>query len=374
MYFILCKARIKYLLRNRALCFWSLIFPIILSVFFFFAFSSLGDDIEIPTVKVAIFQDEEKLLTKTIESAKYDSGQPMFKIKSVQQKDANQQMLDGKLDAYFDVSSNKLHVSEKGMSQGIFSQFLNTFSHKENLVQQISTSKSFDLDKIDFSKLSESHIKDVSISDKNLDISFTYFYSLIAMACMYGAFWGCRCISEIQADQSPLGARVCVSPTPKAKMLLADISVSLGFLFVEMMVFLGFLHFTYGIEFGTNLPLLTLAIFTSCMVSTSLGYLLGAYVKKEYDSKINYIISISMVCSALSGMFGTPSLRFTIQQDFPILHYINPTSLLNDCFYQLQFFDSNKQFFTNILAMVLLTIIFGILAFIKIRRERYDSI
>ena len=58
--------RLKRLLRNRSLFFWSIIFPIGLATFFFLAFGSITEkDTGFETISVAVVQNtEDKTLTE----------------------------------------------------------------------------------------------------------------------------------------------------------------------------------------------------------------------------------------------------------------------------------------------------------------------
>ncbi len=50
-------------------------------------------------------------------------------------------------------------------------------------------------------------MKNAPIGNAPPDNSLSYFYSLIAMACLYGSFWGMNEVTDIQANLSDRAAR-----------------------------------------------------------------------------------------------------------------------------------------------------------------------
>lgn len=242
------------------------------------------------------------------------------------------------------------------------------------MIEQIMKDDPSKLSQIDFTGMNKSYIEEKDFGKKKLKASYSYFYSLFAMACMYGAFWGSRCVSETQGDQSDLAARLCASPTPKGTLILADILICLTLLFSESIILLTYLNLAYGIEFGSNIPYILLTNFCGCMLATSFGYFISSMFKKSVGFKESMIIGITMLCSAFTGIFGTLQVKYIIEQNIPLLNKINPTALITDCLYQLQNFNNHDKFFQNIGCMLMLTAFFGIISYLKLRRKRYASL
>lgn len=59
MFSLLYTNRIKCLLRDKALVFWTLLFPLILATLFHFAFSNILSDHNFKAVPVAVIENED---------------------------------------------------------------------------------------------------------------------------------------------------------------------------------------------------------------------------------------------------------------------------------------------------------------------------
>lgn len=69
-----------------------------------------------------------------------------------------------------------------------------------------------------------------------MDPNISYFFALIAYACLSGAFLGVQASFDGQANLSALGIRRSVTPTHKFRLILTDFLV----LFLSILSMWGF--------------------------------------------------------------------------------------------------------------------------------------
>jgi ABC-2 type transport system permease protein len=67
-------------------------------------------------------------------------------------------------------------------------------------------------------------------------------------------------------------------------------------------------------------------------------------------------------------------MKYLIAEKAPIIGYINPPSLITDIFYSLYYYDEYTRIYINLCILIVLTIIFGGITYLKIRRRQYASI
>jgi len=196
---------------------------------------------------------------------------------------------------------------------------------------------------------------------------------LIAMACMYSAFWGLRNTVDVQADLSAQGARRSVAPTHKLRVVLSDAVAALAISLAEVLILLAYLTFVLGINFGNQLGYVLLTCLAGCIAGVSFGNFVGTVIRGSESVKIGILIGTSMLMSFLAGLMWV-DVKDIIAGKAPVLSYVNPAALISDAFYSLYVFDTHRRFFINIGMLCLISAVMCMASFMRLRRERYASI
>lgn len=200
-------------------------------------------------------------------------------------------------------------------------------------------------------------VKNVSLGGKTYDEFLQYYFALIAMACMFGAFLGMANSMDMQANITQLAARRCIAPVHRIKMIISDMVVVFFMHFINVCVLLLYLRFILKIEIGNQWPQMILVAFIGSMLGVSLGTFIG----------------VSLLCSFLAGLM-VGGMKNIIDQYIPIVNRLNPAALIADAFYSMSVYADPSRFITDILFMTAISGVFIIITFLLIRRERYDSI
>lgn len=359
------KNTFRYLLRQRAMLFWSLIFPIVLGIFFKLAFGNITENDKFKTIDVAVnvslMEDENfKSFMKEMEDEEY------FHVTRANSKD----VLDTKdaPKAYID-SMDKIYTKGSGISETIVETIMNAYSQRVSLITRImQKDPTTDLSKV----LSvEDHIKDVS--RKNMDMTNTFFYTLLGMTAIYGYMWGMSVIYQYEANLSTNAKRNVISPTKKSTMLSASLLVSWIINFAIILIFILYLKYALGVDFGERaLPLLALSALSS-LTGVAFGVLLGVSNKASLDTKIGLGIAITMLMSCCAGMMIS-DLKIIIAEKAPIINYLNPVAVVTDAVYSLYYYDSMTRFNENIVNLALITLLFIVASLIFMRGKEYESL
>ena len=146
----------------------------------------------------------------------------IFSVTLTDKNKAVKMLKDGKVDGYIEVDNGiNLFVNKTGVNQTIIKSFLDDFNQTNSAIQNIIAKEPDAYEKGLLNNLLQrnDYIKDVPISKANSDNTVVYFYLLIAMACMYGGFWGLRVVGDVQANLSAVGARINLVPVHKLKLL-----------------------------------------------------------------------------------------------------------------------------------------------------------
>lgn len=372
--------RIKCLIRDKQLIFWSLIFPIVLATLFKIAFANLSSNETFKAIDIAVINNQDyqqnqgfKAVMKQVSKKGPDK---LFNITFTEEKNAKELLKNSKIAGYIYLNPEiNLVVKSSGLTQTIIKTFLDNYKQSESTIASII--------KVNPNAMSPSLIKDVSTYKQyTKEISpsrgepntiLNYFYTLIAMACLYGGFFGLKEITDIQGDLSKRAARINMAPVHKMKVFMYGLTAAFLIQFIEILILLAYLYFVLKIDFGNQLPYILLLCFIGCLTGVSLGTMVSALVKKNEGTKVGILIAVSMTGCFLAGM-QYANMKYIVQKNIPILAYINPATLITDGFYTLYYYNTHERFFINISILAVLSIVFCLLTYWIIRRQKYASL
>lgn len=359
------KNTFKYLLRQKAMVFWALVFPIILGILFKLAFGGITENNKFETIEIAVsesalYDENFKTFLDSMEDENY------FKITKTNDKE----ILDTNSDIRVYIEEkDKIFTKKSGIEETIVETILNDYLQKSEMITRIMKENL----QTDIAKLLEveDYIKDES--RENMDPVNTFFYTLVGMTTIYGYVWGLYVIYQYEANLSVNAKRNAVAPIKKSVSLLASILASWIINFVITLIFILFLDKALGVNFGGKIGLLVLLSLVSSLAGVALGILIGVSNKKSIEFKINLGIAISMLMSFLSGMM-IPSIKVIIQENVPILGKINPVSQVTDAIYSLYYYESTARFYQNIGLLILISLAFFLISLFFMRGKEYESL
>lgn len=380
MFYHIFKNRLKCIIRDKTMIFWTLAFPLILATFFNLALSNIDshemfNSIDIAVVKNEAYQKDENFRDFLEKASQGDSK--LFNIQLGTEEEAEKLLDKGKVVGYILVGGKiTLNVKNSGIYQTIVKSALDQYIQTASSVTNIATHnpKALSNGLIEDINDRRTYTKDIQLGRQGKpDSVVTYFYALIAMSCLYGAFFGLKEITDSQADLSKRGARLNVAPVHKLKALIAGLSAAYIVLLLEILTLMSYLVFILKVDFGNQIGYIFLTCIIGCTTGLSFGAVISAVVKKREGVKIAILIGGTMTMSFLSGMmFG--EMKYIIEKNVPALSYINPAALIADALYSLYFFDSHTRFFTNIGLLSVFTIIFSLTTYLITRRRQYASL
>lgn len=379
MFFRIYKTRLKCLLRNKENIFWSFGFPILLSIFFYMAFSNLSKAEGIESIPIGLVVEENVIVPfqDILENVEITEGKNLFKVKTGTLEEVKDLLVREKVEGYI-VFKDKpvLYIKNNGFSQSIIKTFLDTYEQKSQTINHIirlnpDIVKNGQINLI--SNLFHNFIVDGGAKDKNPDNILIYFYSLLALSCIFGANWGFTEVVNIQADQSNIAARINVAPTHKMKLLLCNLLAAFTLHFLSVLFLLAFLIRVLNVAFGGQLNYILITCFIGSLCGISLGAMICVTIKANLKAKESILTAIIMGGGFLAGMMST-QVKYVVQTNVPFIGLINPSNLITDTLYSLYYYDEYHRFYRNITLLFILTIVFTSIAYFKIRRKEYASI
>jgi ABC-2 type transport system permease protein len=379
MFIHLLKYRIKSLLREKDLLGWVFAFPIVLGTFFYLSFGNImnSEDYNFSAIPVALVSEAgaDSNFEQVLSSLSQDNEDKMFNVTKTNGEVAKQMLKDGKIDGILMNSGEpSVTVAGEGMNQSIIKSFLEAYLKNKYAYRQIESSHPEKL--LGAAKLLSEDIsynKEISYSNTKMDNMSQYFFALIAMTCMYGSIIGRKCVEDIQANISALGARREVSPAHKLTVICADFCGSVLVNYSSVVLLLFYLTVILKVDFGTKIPYILLTGFAGSVIGVSMGTFIGSIGKMSAHVKAALVSAISLILSFLSGLMIN-SMKDIIEHTVPFVNRINPAALITDCLYSLNMFDSYDRFYNNVAIMGVIALLFIFGSYLLLRRNHYASI
>ncbi|MHB8962200.1 MAG: ABC transporter permease [Saccharofermentanales bacterium] len=374
--------RIRCILRDREMMFWTLLFPVALATFFNMAFSNLNADEAFNAIPVAMVLNDsypgDGTLKSTLDELSDDTGgEAIFALTETDLADAKALLEDGDVAAYI-VSGETIEIYVKGsgfsqtIAKFIFDSILRTNSLAGKIIRANPGALAAGLP--EYLGSEHSYIaqpaRDESGKQNNTMI---YFYSLIAMTCFYGAFAGIKEVNAVQADQSAQAMRVNVSPVKKSHVFLSSMAAATFIQYLSILVLLLFMKAVLRIDFGSQTGYILLLAFIGCITGVSYGTMLGVLLKGKEGAKIGLLIGTTMILSFFAGMMQL-SVKYAFTKAFPPMAYINPLNVITDGFYALYYYPGHTLYFQCLAILTVFTLLFSVITVIRLRRVKYASL
>lgn len=388
------KYTLKILFQNKALIFWTFAFPIILGTFFNMAFSDIEKNEKLAIIDVAVVKNEkfenDEFLKNTLKilSDKKNKDQ-LFNIEYVNQQQAKKLLVEDKITGYLIVTNKpKIVIKSNGINETVFKYTIEEITTTKKMVniiasnrlyKEIPTNKISNIENLYTSiykkilSLKDESINIKDISNKNLSYTMIEFYTLIAMACLYGGIIGMTAINNNLPNMSNKGKRIAISSIPKKKLLLSTVAASYLVQLIGLILLFIYTIFILKIDYGDNIFLIILLSLVSSLAGLSLGITVSCLIKSSENTKTGIILALTMFCCFLSGMMGI-TMKYIIDKNIPLLNKINPASMITDGFYSLYYYDTLSRYTKNIISLLIFSIILLVIATFCLRRQKYDNI
>ncbi len=380
------KYRLRCVIRDKEMMFWTLIFPIVLATLFNFAFSNLNAHEIFRSVPLAVVDNQayrdNTMLRETLASVSADSGAasgedaPFFILHMVTQEKAEEMLDSGEVAGMLNLEGgSRLTFKESGMNQTIIKSFFDQYMQTTSMVTSIIAGNPGAPGQGLFETLGagKTHLKEVNASPVTPDNTLVYFYTIIAMTCFYGGFQGMKEVNAIQADLSRQAARVNVAPTRKLKIFLSSLSAATLVQFIAILLLLAYLAFVIKVDFGPQIGYILLFCLSGCVTGVAFGTMVGVLVKGGEGIKTGILISTTMVLSFLAGMMFV-QVKYIVTDAVPALAYLNPVNVITDGFYALYYYQTHTRYFINLGLLWVFTALFSVISVSRLRRLKYASI
>ena len=379
------KYFLKILFRNKSLIFWTFIFPIILGTFFHLAFKDIESNESFHVFDVAIIDSEDYenniFFKETINKMSQDKENKLFNAKVLNKKEASKLLENKEITGYLEFNNDDVNitVNDNGIYETILKFFVDEVNSNkkiiENTVNNEISKGNVDYQMIinDVMEKLNAEVELKNISRNNLSYTMIEYYTLIAMAALYGGAISMYVINKNMPNLSSVGKRNSAAPIKKETLILSGLLASLIVQITGLVLLFIYTIFILKINYNSNIVLIALLAFVGSLAGLSLGCLIATTLKANENAKNGILIGITMFLSFLSGMMGI-TMKYVIDKNVPILNMINPAAMITDGLYALYYYGAESRYIFNILSLLIFSSLMLFVSSISLRRQKYDSI
>ncbi len=364
------KKHFKVSIREKALIFWSFLFPIILATLFHFAFSNLSDFSKINTIKVAIVEKKEDENFKQMLNSLVE--QEILEVHYLELERAKLNLEENTISAYI-ITDNEIEmvVNKNGYNQTIVKHILDNYLQVaatfENLFM-VNPEKASQL-LIEGIEMNDNYVKS---NDANVDMMVISFYSLIAMAALFGAFLGLQTINQTEANLSAKGIRNSMAPFSKMKIIIPGLILDFLIQATCVSVLISYM-IILGVGLGNNLFFVYLIGIIGTFIGVLIGVLVGSISKLNENVKSSILIATTFTLAFFAGMVNV-QVKYMVETNMSFIAKINPANLISDALYSLYYYETLDRYYQNVVSLIVIAIVLLIATSILMRRRQYDSI
>lgn len=338
----------KLTLKDKSSLFWVFIYPLILVSMMALAFSGLGKgDVQ---VKAAVERGhpQAEILTSINQ----------LEVRLMDSDEAVKALRDKELDGFFR-ADGKLEIREDSLEAQVLAEVGTALKQAEAAARQGILP--------DFSR------NFLRTADQSADFLTNILSMTVAMFAFYSYFSGIGMIDHLQANLSPLAARLTTTPLRRTSYLAAGLLINSLLAFLNMVLLTFFLKWVWGVNFLFDPGRTLLLLLVTALLGVASGLFVGSSNKLSTKAKVPLGIAVMLILGAFGGMMGT-DLRLFMDRHVPWLNRVNPISLVGRLIYRLNALSSTKGYGSGLLALVAAALLLYLASLLFLRRRRFKSL
>ena len=366
-------------LRVKEVILWLIIYPIALGTFFKVAFGNIYDnDIKFTTVKTAVVvtSEENGKTFKQVADKMENEDDAMFSFVYTDKEDAMKQLEKEDVRGVIFVDDKlSLTVSSNSLKSTMLEKFVEKYNLNAKIIGDAAKNDPSKIEAVSKTLSEElSTVKSEALSDGNTNMYDQYFYNLLAMVALFGTITGLHVATHNQGNLSALGARKCISPTPKSKTILSCLCATFVVQAICMIIALTFIILVLRVDMGSRIPLVYLTSILAGTVGSSMGFFIGSIGRFGESTKDAICTAVSLLLCFCSGLMDASIKQKIAESSFAWFNKVNPAAVICESFFSLNIYKDYTRYIQCVVTMIITTIVFVTLGLIMTRRRKYASL
>ena len=193
----LYRFHLKRALRDRGDMFWSLIFPLVLATLFYASFGSGKDLEQMSTIPIGVVKMADADMSFDTFLDSLNGG--LLTLTEMKEEEAEAALRDRTIRGYFiSTAEPSLTVAGTDLEESILGALLDGYLQNAKLLRRVAEKNPLLLPAAiaEVSK-SGSWVQSATVTGNETNNNLSYFFALIGMACLFGAFLGMNLVFNL---------------------------------------------------------------------------------------------------------------------------------------------------------------------------------
>lgn len=370
------KYTLKILLKSKVLVFWTLAFPLIMALLFNMAFSDIEKGETLAVFDVAVV-GEDPVFNSALEELSQDgSEEQLFHLHSVAMPEAEALLDNGEVVGIVELGQDdhapKITVKESSTEATILRTVITSIAEQKELIAIIAREHPEKLG-IVMSEIGKSPDLIEDASPTKISYTMIEYYTLVAMACLYGGILSMVAVGNSLANLSESGKRIAVSPARKGMVVLSSLVASYLIQLLGLMLLFALMIWGLKVDFGDKIGLVFLLSLLGSLTGLALGLMVAVVFRVGENAKTGILLAITMTGCFFAGMMGI-GMKNLIDSNLPVINLINPAALITDGFYSLYYYTGLERFWRDVVILGVIAVVFVGIASARLGRQKYDRL
>ena len=377
---------LKKIVRAKSFLFWNLVFPLVLMSCMYFAGGNIYNaENSIDTHSAVLvkegegdFQDNFEDLLVSLDTG---SGNKIYDLTLAESEEEGKALLEKDHETLFVVSSDDISVylsKDHTETAGVVAQSVaDSYRQRYELIKEAFEEDPGKGMAVVENLTGEIH-KEFAHPGENMFSSdpnpfIWYFYSTFVMGIFFNAMSGVNMVGALKADVTAEATRYSLSPAKKSRMIMSAFTARVIPAVIIAVIQLIFMNRVFKVSLGNSIPKLALFVIAGILFSIGFGVVCGLFFKGNVNTRANKATAVVMVSVFLSGEMIN-ALPGVFEKYCPVINDINPATVLNMAFYKMAMCANDREFYINIVKIIIFAALFLVIGTIVLRREKYASV
>lgn len=368
---------IKLCLRRPVTIFWMFFFPIILCTMFTLVLDNAYDGNAFSQIPISIINDESYQMNLSFQQtidALSTGDDSLFKV-YLEDEDPQTLLKEEKRIAILRVDEDsKIHVqiAQNGILQTAVKSFADEYMQQSAMIEEF-LSQGISIDEIQQLFSTTFNFIEENSTSQEKSLAYVEYFSALAMACLYSAYFGVNSVCDLQANLSEVAKRLQCSCQSKRMELFKHIIINnILCMLMNLIQFIVMVNIL-KIDFGVHIEMVILTTTLGSFVGNGYGIMLASITSLPKHRAISFVSASVLLMSFFAGMM-VPTIKYFVHVSLPILERINPASLLTDAYLKLSMEGICSAFWENIFYLLGIGLLFYIIGIAVIERRQYESL
>lgn len=346
---------IKLTLKNKAVLFLEILFPVVLIFVFGIVLNGTMDNSKnFKNIKIGYYNYGSNNLNNAFGEIKkqgFKLGMEFYKDKK---ENAISKVEDGKYTCFVEIKSNEIYMYKNDKDEfkiSLVEGLMKTFVQRYNAIVKIAAVNPQALSGMNFKKIDLNLVKDVSISGKGTPGSMDYYaVTMLTYILLFSVSNGFYAMSKCREITN----RIICSPVKKRDVILGKLIGNTAFAAIQILALILFSKFAFKAYWGKNIGIVFFIALSEAAAVICIGMTIG-FISKNC-SEINTEASImGLVLGFLGGAFIPVK---NMGKAFKLISNISPIRLINDAVFNVIYESNFTKAFMAIGMCVLIVLIF----------------